>query len=135
MSCLYSIFLRSRTTLYRTSAHCWIPLCIQSQWSSQVCQKIKKKRKSAIPTKALSFFSGGVVSRPFVFYTLTKHLKILIHLVCALKWRIFVILLFVLFTVQSVTWDCFTLCCVKYLSFCLSVGTMCRLAPCEVGIQ
>ncbi len=117
------------------SAHCWIPLYIQSQWSSQVCQKKKKKnKKQPFPQKHCHFSVLEWLAGLCVLHT-DKTPKILIHFVFTLKWRIFIVLLFVLFTVQSVTWDCFTLCCVEYLSFCLSVGTMCRLVPCEVGIQ
>lgn len=35
----------SRATLYKIPAHWWIPVCTQSQWSSQFCPK-KKKREN-----------------------------------------------------------------------------------------
>lgn len=59
--------------------------------------------------------------------------KILIISLCIeMKGYHFCYLYYILF---SLSLDCFTLCCVRCLSFRLSVGTVCRLAPCEVGIQ
>lgn len=101
------------------SKYFWGQLCIEclltveflfvSSLSGPVKSVKKKNRHSH---KTIVVFSVLVC-----FTRWQKHFKILIQLVCALKWRIFIVLLSVLFTVQSVTWDCFTLCCVKYLSF------------------
>lgn len=101
------------------SAHCWIPLCIQSQWSSQVHQT-KKKHHSL-----LSYFTVGVVRRLVCVCVCASHTdktpKILIHLVCEFQMKDSHRIDVCTFTVQSVTWDCFTLCCVlifKFLSQC-----------------
>lgn len=60
ISCLNTFW--SRATLYKIPAHWWIPVCTQSQWSSQVCPKKTNKKKKIQNTENIVIFQCWFVS-------------------------------------------------------------------------